>query len=143
MPIAGLDDAFQSRLFGGQGVKIRIRFGIGGIDCIKAGQRVLDVRQGLLDIAADGFGRIQLRLLRQVANVDAGLGAGLTVELGIDPRHDAQQGGFARAVQAQHANLGTGEKGQGNVPEDLAFGGHDLAHAVHGINVLSHFGMRK
>ena len=35
---------------------------------------------------------------------------GLPFDLGVDARHDAQQGGFPGAVQTQHAYLGPGKK---------------------------------
>src|SRR4029079_15035383 len=45
---------------------------------------------------------------------------------------------LARAVQAEHADLGAGEERERNVLEDLALGRNDLAHAVHREDVLSH-----
>jgi hypothetical protein len=59
-------------------------------------------------------------------------------DLGVDARHDAQQGRFTGAVQAQHADLGAREEGQGDVLEDFTLGRHDLADPVHRVDVLSH-----
>ena len=66
-------------------------------------------------------------------------GMGLTVYLGVDAGHDAQQRGLAGAVQAQHADLGAGEERQRDVLEDHALGRNDLAHAIHRVDVLSHW----
>jgi hypothetical protein len=53
---------------------------------------------------------IELRLLRQVADLDAGHGHGFALDLLVDAGHDPQQRGLARAVQAEHADLGAGKK---------------------------------
>ena len=47
-------------------------------------------------------------------------------------------GRFARTIQAQHADLGTGEETEGDILDDLTLGWDDLAHAEHGHYVLSH-----
>jgi hypothetical protein len=67
-----------------------------------------------------------------------GLRPGFAKNIGINPGHDAQQGGFAGAVQAEYANLGAGEERQGNVFEDFPLGRYHFAHAVHGVDVLGH-----
>jgi hypothetical protein len=50
-----------------------------------------------------------------------------------------EHGGLARTVEAEQADLGAGEEAEGDVLEDLALRRHDLADAVHGEDVLSHF----
>ena len=50
---------------------------------------------------------------------------------------------LARAVEAEHADLGAGEERQRDVLEDLALRRHDLADAVHGVDVLGHGASRK
>ncbi|WDT78469.1 MAG: hypothetical protein MPW14_14820 [Candidatus Manganitrophus sp.] len=78
------------------------------------------VGDALLDVAAHVLGRVELRLLRQVADLHPGFARlGLALEVLIDPRHDAQQGGLARTVEPQHADLGAGVKRERNVFEDL------------------------
>ena len=49
----------------------------------------------------------QIRFLCQEADTDAGLRAGFALEILVDAGHDPQQSGLARAVQAEHADLGT------------------------------------
>jgi hypothetical protein len=62
----------------------------------------------------------------QVADLDAGLRPGLAEDVGVDAGHDLQQRRLARAVQAEHADLGAGEERQGDVLEDGFFGGTTL-----------------
>jgi hypothetical protein len=90
------------------------------------------------DFLAHSLGRVELRLLRQVADAQVGQVLHLALELGVGPGHDAQHRGFARAVEAEQADLGAGEEGQRDVLDDLALGGDDLAHAEHGHYVLGH-----
>ena len=42
--------------------------------------------------------------------------------------------------EPEHADLGAGKERQRDVLEDDALGRHDLAHAVHRVDVLSHGG---
>ena len=53
-----------------------------------------------------------------------------------------QQGGFARAVQAEDADFRAGEEGKGDVFQDEATTGDDFAHPVHGEYVLAHCFLR-
>ena len=91
-----------------------------------------------LDVAAHVLVRVELRFLWQKADLDAGLRPRLTVDLGVDAGHDAQQGGFAGAVEPQHADLGAWKEGQRNVAQDDPLGRNHLADAVHGVDVLRH-----
>jgi hypothetical protein len=108
--VGGLDQVLQFRLLLGQGVEIGVRLGVGGIDGVQALQGGLDMAQGLLDIAAHVLGGVELGFLGQEADLDAGLRPGLALDLGVETGHDAQQGGLARAVDAEHADLGAGKK---------------------------------
>ncbi len=136
--VAGLQDVFQARLFGGERVEIGIRLGVGGIDRVEFLLRHGDGGQRFLDVAAHRLVRVERRFLGQEADVEAGLGPRLALDFGIHPGHDAQQAGFARTVEAEHADLGAGEEGQGDVFQDNALGRDHLAHAVHGVDVLCH-----
>ena len=138
MAVGGVQIGFEVGLFGGQLVEIGLGIGIGGVDFVEPRQGVFDRRDRFLDVAAHVLAGVELWLLRQEADMDAGLRTGLAENIGIDAGHDAQQGGFARAVQTEYANLGAGEERQGNILEDLALGRDNLAHAVHGVDVLGH-----
>ena len=65
-------------------------------------------------------------------------GARLAFEVGVDAGHDLEQRGFARAVEAEHADLGAGEERQADVAQDDALGWHNLANPVHRVDVLGH-----
>ena len=73
MAVTGLQDVFQARLFGGQGVEIGIRFRIGGVDRVEFLLRPGDGGQCLLDIATHVFSGIQRRFLGQETDVEPGL----------------------------------------------------------------------
>ena len=87
---------------------------------------------------AHGLVGVELRLLRQVADLQAGHRRGFAFDVVVDAGHDLQQRALARAVQAEHADLGAGEEGQRDVLQDLPLRRHDLADAVHGEDVLGH-----
>jgi hypothetical protein len=84
--------------------------------------------------------RLELRLLRQVADLDAGHGHGLALDLLVEAGHDLEHGRLARAVEPQKADLGAREERERDVLEDLPLGRDDLAHAVHREYVLRHGG---
>ncbi len=138
MTVASLQDGFELGLFGGQLVEVSIRFGVGGVDFVQAGLGVLDHADGFFDHFAHGLGRVQDRFLRQVADVQIGHRAGFAFELGVDAGHDFQQGGFTRTVEAEHADLGAGEKRQRNVFQDFPLRRNNFAQPMHGEDVLSH-----
>ncbi len=133
-----LDLRFELLLLFAELVEIGVFFGVRRINRVKIGLQLEQVAQRLLDVAAHVLGGVQLRLLRQVAHLDARLRPRFTVKFGVDARHDLQQRGFARAVVAQHANLGAGKEGQGDVPQNLFLGRDGLADLVHRENVLAH-----
>ena len=73
----------------------------------------------LLDDLAHRFVRVERGLLGQVVDGEPLGEDGLALEFGVDAGKDAQQRTLARAVQAEHADLGAVEIGQGDVFEDL------------------------
>ncbi len=135
--VGGLQDGLELGLLGGQLVEVGIGFGIGGVDLVQACLGVLDHADRFLDYFTHRLVRVQLRFLRQVANVDVGHRTGFAVEFLVDARHDPQQGRFTGAVQAEHANLGAREERQGNILENFPLRRHDFAQPMHGVDVLS------
>ncbi|MNX68775.1 hypothetical protein D3C86_999730 [compost metagenome] len=108
-----------------------------GRELLEALQQVAGAGHAVFDVLADGLVGVEFGLLGQVADGGAVGEAGLALEVGVDPGHDAQEGGLTRAVHAEHADLGAGQEGQGDVLEHLAVvGGHHLGEAVHGVDVL-------
>ena len=112
MAVGGLDDVLQGRLLLRQSLEVGVRLGIGGVDGIQLGQGGLDLRHGLFDVFPHVLRGIQPRLLVQVSDAYAGLGACLAQMILVLACHDTQQAGFARAIQSQHANLSARKEGE-------------------------------
>ena len=116
---------------------------VGGLVRVVHHQLVVAIDDVLLfldaghDVAEHVERRIELRLLRQVADPGAIGRPGLAGELGVDAGHDAQQRRFARAVGAEHADLGVGVEAQMDVVEHLLAAGIGLRHSVHVIDELA------
>ena len=90
----------------------------------------------LADDFDDGLGLVELRFLLEEADRVA-LGHGdLADVVGVDAGHDAQQGGLARAVQAEHADLGAVVEAERDVAQHLFVGGMDAPDAHHGVDDL-------
>jgi hypothetical protein len=108
-------------------------------DLVEALDELHHLAEAFLDDLAHAACGGEVRFLRQVADADAGLRPGLALEFLVDAGHDPQQRGLARAVQAEHADLGAGEEAERDVLEDETLGRNDLAHPVHRVNVLRHW----
>jgi hypothetical protein len=133
------DDRLVVRLLGRELVEVGVGLRVRRIDLLELLLGVEQLAEAGLDFILHGLVRIDLRLLRQEADLQAGHRHGFALDLLVDARHDAQQGRLAGAVQSQHADLGAREERQRNVLQDLPLGRNDLAHADHGINVLGHW----
>ena len=123
-------------------VEVGVRLAKLSGDLVEAVQQPLGLGDAVLDVAAHVFGGVQLGLLGQVADLDTRLGAGLPEDIGVDAGHDSQQGRFARAIEAQHTDLGARKEGQGDVFKDGFLGWHNFANPIHGVNVLGHCSTR-
>jgi hypothetical protein len=99
------------------------------VHLVEAAQQVALVLHRLLHVAAHVQRRVQLRLLRQVADARPLRRPRLAVEVGVQPRHDAQQRALAGAVGAHHADLGAGIEGEPDVLQDLPVGRDDLGRS--------------
>ncbi len=93
-------------------------------------------RDALHDVLADGLGLVEFRLLFEVADAHALGGPGFALEVLVLAGHDAQQGGFARAVDAHDADLDARQEAQPDVLEELLAAGIRLGEAVRVIDVL-------
>ena len=92
------DNRFQAALLFRQCVKIRIRIGVLGIHFFQTFLRRRHFAQTAFHFLAHGFFGVKLRLLWQIADFDAAHRHGFAFKLGVHARHNAQHGGFARAV---------------------------------------------
>ena len=137
-----LDDLFQLALFGGQLVKVRIWIGVQRVHFIQTFQGADHFGHRLFDRFANGVFRGELRFLRQVANFDAWLWASFALNICIDASHNAQQGRLTGAVQTQYADFRPREEAQRDVFQNMTFRRNHFADTMHGINELSHVGLR-
>ncbi|MCY1448598.1 hypothetical protein D9M71_652800 [compost metagenome] len=136
--VAGLQDGLELGLLGRQLVEVGIRVGVGRVDLVQTSLGVLDYADRFLDHFTDGLGRVQLWLLRQVADIELGHRPGFAVEFLVHARHDFQQGGFTRTVEAEYADLGAREERQGDVFQNFPLRRNNFAQPMHGEYVLSH-----
>ena len=99
-----------------------VEVGVGGghllADGVEAGDLGDDVAEGHLDVLLDGLGLVEGRLLLQDAHGIAGSEARLAVGDVLEAGHDLEQGGLARAVGADDADLCAGVHADGDVVED-------------------------
>ncbi len=73
-------------------------------------------------------------LLRQVPDGVPGRQRRLALNVVVEARHDLQQRRLARAVRAEHADLGAVEKRETDVLENDGVGRIDLAEPLHGVD---------
>ena len=89
------------------------------------------------DVAAHILGRVELRLLRQIADGDAFAGPGLADELLVDTGDDLHQRRLAGAVRPDDGDLGARQKAESNILERrLGGAGVGLRQTLHHIGVL-------
>jgi hypothetical protein len=136
MRVATGEDCFEALLLGGELVEVGAFFGIGFVHLVQFSLRAEHFTDTDFDRLAHGLRWIQLRFLRQVADLDAGSRARLSVEVGIHAGHDPQHRRLAGTVDPEQADLGAWIERQRDVLDDLALGRHGLADAVHGVDVL-------
>ena len=79
---------------------------------VEAVQQVAQAAHAVLDVAAHVLGLVQVRLLLEQPDGRARSELRLAAEVLVDPGHDPQQRGLARAVEAEHADLGPGEEAE-------------------------------
>ena len=93
-------------------------------------------RDALHDVVADRLCRINLRLLRQIADGRALRHPGFAGKFLVEPGHDAQQRRLAGAVDAEHTDLGVGIERQVDVLQNLAVAGIGLGETLHVVDEL-------
>jgi hypothetical protein len=76
--------------------------------------------------------------LREIADFQVRHRAGFAVKILVHASHDAQKGGFTRSVQAEYADFGTREEGEGDIFQDFTLRRHYFAEPMHAKYVLSH-----
>ena len=132
----GVDLGLEVGLLVEQRVDVGVGVAEGGADLVVAVDQLLGLADALGHVAGDVLGRVELRLLGQVADGEARGEARLAGEAVVLARHDPQQRGLARAVGPDDADLGAGIEGQVDALEDLAVGRVEALEAAHGVDEL-------
>ena len=140
--VVRLDNLFIFALLSGQFVEVRIRLGVFGIHFIQTFQGVNHLGYRFFNGFTHGVFRVQLRFLRQVADLNARLRTGFTFDVCIDAGHDAQQGGLTGTVETQNTDFCAREEAQRDIFKNMTFRRDNFADTMHGINELSHVGLR-
>ena len=94
----------------------------------------------LHDVLADVLRRVELRLLRQVADPRALGDPALAVPVRVGAGHDAQKRRLTGAVDAEHADLGIRIEGQVDIIQDLLAARIGLGEATHVVDELTGHG---
>ena len=110
--------------------------GVVGGELVEAVEQRLRLGDAVLDVAVHVLGLVEMRLLLEHADGRPGRELRLAAVLLVDAGHDPQQRRLARAVVAEHADLGTRVEGQGDVLEHRLVGRVHLREPVHREDVL-------
>ena len=103
-------------LLGQQVVEVGIGLAHGGADLVEAVDQGLGLAHAVGDVAEDVLGRVELRLLGEEPDGEAGGQARLAGEAVVDASHDPEQGRLARPVRADDADLRAGVERQVDAP---------------------------
>ena len=112
------DLVLEGRLLGTDLLVVGVGVGPGGHDRVVLVDEGLDLGDAVHDVALDVLGRVELGLLAQVADGEAGGQAGLAGEPVVEPGHDPEEGGLARPVRTDDADLGARVERDRDVLED-------------------------
>ena len=104
------------------------------VNILKLAQSLHNLLHAFFDNGAHGLGVIEYRLLFQIANGIAWRQNGFAVKGFFHPSHNAQQGAFTSAIEADDTNLGPIEIRQADVAQHLFARWVGLADTNHGIN---------
>ncbi len=142
MTVVRLDDLFKLALLRGKFIEVCVRFSVLRIHFVQTFQRADHFSHRFFHGLTHGVFRVQLRFLRQVTHFKTRLRARFPFDIGINTGHDAQQRGFTGTVQAQYADFCPREEAQRDVFQNMTFRRNHFADTMHGINELSHVGLR-
>ena len=128
--VGGVDLGLQLAHLFHQGVEVGVRIGHLLTDFIESGDLLGNRAERHLDVLAHGLGVVQRRLLRQDADRETRVQAGLAVAHGLQAGHDLEQGGLTHAVRAHDADLCAGQEAQGHAMLDMRNNGF-IINAMH------------
>ena len=100
------DLVLEGRLLGTDRLVVGVRVGPRGHDGVVLVDQRLDLGHAVEHVALDVLGRVELGLLAQEADREAGGQAGLAHEPVVEAGHDPEEGGLAGPVRADDPDLG-------------------------------------
>ena len=106
------DDGLHLGLFSRELVEVGVGLTVGGVDLVQPCLGLEQSAHAGLHAFTHALGRVELRLLWQITDVQIGHRRCLALDLLVHAGHDLEQGGLARAIGTQHADLRAGEKAQ-------------------------------
>ena len=120
--VGGVDLVLERGLLRADGVVVGVRVGPFGHDGVVGVDQVLDRADAIEHVALDVLRRVELRLLAQVADREAGRQPGLAAEAVVEAGHDLEQARLAGAVRPDDADLGARIERDRDVLEDRPIG---------------------
>ena len=135
--VGRVDLGLQFAHLGEQGVEVGIRIGHRRRDLVEAVELGLDRADALLHVLEHGLALVEHRLLHQDAHRVSRAELGLAIAGDVEPGHDLQDGGLARAVRADHSDLRPRQERHGHIVEDELLADR-FAGAHHRINEFGH-----
>jgi hypothetical protein len=131
-----LDLGLELGLLGADLLVVRIRVGVQGEDLVVAGEEARHLGHAVHDVAPHVLGLVEVGLLLEEADGEAGGQPGLARVAVVEAGHDPQQGRLARPVGADDPDLGARVERQADVAQDLAVRRVEPTHLVHGEDEL-------
>ena len=132
----GLDALLEIGLALAELLVVGVRVGPAGQHRVVVGQQPRRLTGAVHDVADHVLRRVELRLLLEQPDGEPGREPGLAGVAVVDAGHDPQQRRLAGAVRAEHADLGAGVEGEGDVLQDLTVGWVEAAALPHGEDEL-------
>ena len=120
--VGGGDPVLEGGLLGADLLVVGVGVGPGGHDRVVLVDERRDLGDAVHDVALDVLGRVELGLLAQVADGEAGRQPRLAGEPVVEAGHDPQQARLAGAVRADDADLGARVERERDVLEDRPVG---------------------
>ncbi len=136
----GVDAVLQRRLRGTDRLVVGVRLGPPGHHGVVLVEQVLDLPHPVHDVALDVPGGVELGLLAQVADREAGREARLAGEAVVEAGHDPEQARLPGAVRPDDADLGARVERDRDVFQHRPVGRVVPGKLVRGIDELSRHG---
>jgi hypothetical protein len=137
-----VDLVFQRGLLGTDGLVVGIRVGPLGHDRVVLLDQAVDLAHAVEDVLLDGLLCVELGLLAEVANGEAGRQPRFAVVAVIEPRHDPQEARFARSIGPDNPDLGARIERYRDVLEHRPIGRVVPGQLVRGVDELGRHGAK-